>query len=103
MSFKNKPHISDCVLPKNINQYPDFTGHETQMSTEADKVMVTDMGIVNNLPFPAALRPERGIEMFLVFDWSWKKCESEHPFRVRDSLVCTTSCIQQNFVLPTPF
>ena len=70
----------------------DFTGHETQMSTEADKIMVTDMGIATNLPFPAALRPERGIEMFLVFDWSLKKCDSEHPFRVRDSLVCTMSC-----------
>ena len=53
------------------------------MSKEADKIMVTDMGIATNLPFPAALRPERGIEMFLVFDWSSKKCDSEHPFRVR--------------------
>ena len=53
------------------------------MSTEADKIMVTDMGIATNLPFLATLRPERAIEMFLVFDWSSRKCDSEHPFRVR--------------------
>ena len=61
----------------------DFTGHETQMSTEADKIMIMDMGIAINLPFPVALRPERGIELFLVFDWSTRNSDCVHPFKVR--------------------
>ena len=52
------------------------------MSTDAEKIMIMDMGIAINLPFSVALRPERGIEMFLVFDWSAKIKESEHPFTV---------------------
>ena len=52
------------------------------MSTDAEKIMIMDMGIAINLPFSVALRPERGIEMFLVFDWSVKNKDSEHPFRV---------------------
>ena len=67
--------------------------------------MVVDMGIALNLPFPAALRPERGIELFLVFDWSTRRSDSDHPFRVSFTIdifyytvLCLVTCINNLFL-----
>ena len=35
-----------------------------------------------NLPFPAALKPERGIEIYMAFEWSTRSSDNEHPFEV---------------------
>lgn len=40
-----------------------------------------DSGLSFNLPFPLTLRPQRGIELYITFDFSSRQSDSTAPFR----------------------
>ena len=52
------------------------------MKTDDKKIYLVDSGLSFNLPFPLVLRPQRGIELYITFDFSSRKSDSTPPFRV---------------------
>ena len=60
----------------------DFKGYRESMKTEDKKIYLVDSGLSFNLPFPVALRPQRGIELYITFDFSSRKTDATPPFRV---------------------
>ena len=52
------------------------------MKTDDKKIYLVDSGLSFNLPFPIALRPQRGIELYITFDFSSRKTDVTPPFRV---------------------
>ena len=51
------------------------------MKTHNKKIYLVDSGLSFNLPFPLTLRPQRGIELYITFDFSSRTSDSTPPFR----------------------
>ena len=51
-------------------------------------MMVVDAGLHMTLPYPALLRKERAVDVFLSFDFSGRECDSNIvvPFEVRPAV-----------------
>ena len=64
----------------------DFKGYKEPMKTEEKKIYLVDSGLSFNLPFPLMLRPQRGIELYITFDFSSRNSDSTPPFRVSSPL-----------------
>nr|XP_040574096.1 LOW QUALITY PROTEIN: cytosolic phospholipase A2-like [Lepeophtheirus salmonis] len=59
----------------------DFKDYKESMKTDDKKIYLVDSGLSFNLPFPLTLRPQRGIQLYLTFDFSSRKSDSTPPFR----------------------
>ena len=64
--------LSDC----------DFKGYRESMKTDDKKIYLVDSGLSFNLPFPLTLRPQRGIQLYITFDFSSRHSDGTLPFRV---------------------
>lgn len=49
----------------------------------SSRIFLVDSGLVFNSPYPPLLRPERGVDVFLSFDFSVRKRDVEFPFEVK--------------------
>lgn len=66
---------------------PLFSGEAEEEVETADesaltssRIYLVDSGLVFNSPYPPLLRPERGVDVFLSFDFSVRKRDVEFPF-----------------------
>ena len=60
----------------------DFKDFAECADTDEKKIYLVDSGLSFNLPFPLTLRPQRGIELYITFDFSSRGSDSTPPFRV---------------------
>ena len=44
--------------------------------------MLVDAGLLFNSPFPPLLRPQRGVDLFLSFEFSQRELDASEPFSV---------------------
>lgn len=70
-----------------------------ELVTEDKRIFLVDSGLVLNSPYPILLRPERGVDLYLSFDFSARDKDDEEPFKVRSNddenltaLVRTKNC-----------
>uniref|UniRef100_A0A8C5QDE8 Phospholipase A2 n=1 Tax=Leptobrachium leishanense TaxID=445787 RepID=A0A8C5QDE8_9ANUR len=100
--------VHNFMLGLNLNtQYPlsPFAGLETQRSIDDDemdaavadpdeferiyepldvkskKIHIVDSGLTFNLPYPLLLRPQRGVDLIISFDFSARPSDSSPPFK----------------------
>ena len=59
----------------------DFKDFRKSMKTHNKKIYLVDSGLSFNLPYPLTLRPQRGIELYITFDFSSRSSDSTPPFR----------------------
>ena len=59
-----------------------FKGYDEAMKTKNKRIYLVDSGLSFNLPFPLLLRPQRHVQLYIVFDFSSRSSDSTPPFRV---------------------
>ncbi|XP_048577895.1 cytosolic phospholipase A2 isoform X2 [Nematostella vectensis] len=52
-----------------------------QLVSEDKRIFLVDSGLVFNSPYPPLLRPERGVDLYLSFDFSARDKDEEFPFK----------------------
>lgn len=52
------------------------------LDVKSRKIHVVDSGLTFNLPFPLILRPQRGVDLIISFDFSARPSDSSPPFKV---------------------
>ena len=71
-------------LPWHILPDPDeFVRIYEPLDVKSKKIHVVDSGLTYNLPFPLILRPQRGVDLIISFDFSARPSDSSPPFKVR--------------------
>lgn len=53
------------------------------LDVKSKKIHVVDSGLTFNLPYPLILRPQRGVDLIISFDFSARPSDSSPPFKVR--------------------
>uniref|UniRef100_T1IVL3 PLA2c domain-containing protein n=1 Tax=Strigamia maritima TaxID=126957 RepID=T1IVL3_STRMM len=76
----------------------DFKGNNEALPTEQKKLYLVDGGLTFNSPYPLLLRPQRGIDLFLSFDFSARPSDSTPPFK--ELLLAEKWAIHNNINFP---
>ncbi|PFX14688.1 Cytosolic phospholipase A2, partial [Stylophora pistillata] len=58
----------------------DVTDAADQLSVKSKRIFLADSGLVFNSPYPLLIRPQRGCDVLLSFDFSSREREIEMPF-----------------------
>lgn len=53
------------------------------LDVKSKKIHVVDSGLTFNLPYPLILRPQRGVDLIISFDFSARPSDTSPPFKVR--------------------
>lgn len=53
------------------------------LDVKSKKIHIVDSGLTFNLPYPLILRPQRGVDLIISFDFSARPSDSSPPFKVR--------------------
>lgn len=67
--------------PTTPNDDVDFKGIHEALPTDAKKLYLVDGGLTFNSPYPLLLRPQRGIDVYLSFDFSARPTDQTPPFK----------------------
>ncbi|KAJ7332344.1 hypothetical protein JRQ81_014524 [Phrynocephalus forsythii] len=51
------------------------------LDVKSKKIHIVDSGLTFNLPYPLVLRPQRGVDMIISFDFSARPSDSSPPFK----------------------
>ncbi|KAL0164825.1 hypothetical protein M9458_040578, partial [Cirrhinus mrigala] len=51
------------------------------LDVKSKKIHVVDSGLTFNLPYPLILRPQRGVDLIISFDFSARPSDSSPPFK----------------------
>uniref|UniRef100_A0A9R1SJF6 Phospholipase A2 n=2 Tax=Cyprinus carpio TaxID=7962 RepID=A0A9R1SJF6_CYPCA len=51
------------------------------LDVKSKKIHIVDSGLTFNLPFPLILRPQRGVDLIISFDFSARPSDSSPPFK----------------------
>lgn len=57
------------------------------MDTDTSSLYMVDGGLTFNSPYPLLLRPQRGVQLYISFDFSTRRSDIDSPFRVSDFLI----------------
>lgn len=57
------------------------------LDVKSKKIHIVDSGLTFNLPYPLILRPQRGVDLIISFDFSARPSDSSPPFKVSDTEV----------------
>lgn len=52
------------------------------LDVKSKKIHIVDSGLTFNLPYPLILRPQRGVDLIISFDFSARPSDSSPPFKV---------------------
>lgn len=55
------------------------------LDVKSKKIHIVDSGLTFNLPYPLILRPQRGVDLIISFDFSARPSDSSPPFKVSDT------------------
>lgn len=69
----------------------DFKGFYEHTKCSAKKMYMVDAGLNFNIPFPVLLRPQRGVELYLSFDFTDRGGDDSPPFEVANNIILISS------------
>nr|XP_023660294.1 cytosolic phospholipase A2-like [Paramormyrops kingsleyae] len=63
-----------------VRDHNEFNSIHEPLDLTSKKIHVVDSGLSFNLPYPLILRPERGVDLIISFDYSERESDSTSPF-----------------------
>lgn len=78
--FPSASFIRFCVI---FSDPDEFDRIYEPLDVKSKKIHVVDSGLTYNLPYPLILRPQRGVNLIISFDFSARPSDSSPPFKVR--------------------
>ncbi|MGH0173027.1 UNVERIFIED_CONTAM: hypothetical protein FKN15_020669, partial [Acipenser sinensis] len=68
------------------------------LDVKSKKIHVVDSGLTFNLPYPLILRPQRGVDLIISFDFSARPSDSSPPFKLF-TLSCKSAAVSPTTTL----
>ncbi|XP_072568877.1 cytosolic phospholipase A2-like [Paramormyrops kingsleyae] len=63
-----------------VRDHHEFNSIHEPLDLTTEKMYMVDSGLSFNLPYPLILRPERGVDLIISFDYSERESDSTSPF-----------------------
>lgn len=77
-------HLYQSVAEEEVDAVTDpdeFDRIYEPLDVKSKKIHVVDSGLTYNLPYPLILRPQRGVDLIISFDFSARPSDSSPPFK----------------------
>ncbi|KAL6108235.1 pla2g4a [Pungitius sinensis] len=65
----------------NVTDPDEFNRIYEPLDVKSKKIHIVDSGLTYNLPYPLILRPQRGVDLIISFDFSARPSDSSPPFK----------------------
>uniref|UniRef100_G3NWR3 Phospholipase A2 n=1 Tax=Gasterosteus aculeatus aculeatus TaxID=481459 RepID=G3NWR3_GASAC len=65
----------------NVTDPDEFNRIYEPLDVKSKKIHIVDSGLTYNLPYPLILRPQRGVNLIISFDFSARPSDSSPPFK----------------------
>ncbi|CAG11619.1 unnamed protein product, partial [Tetraodon nigroviridis] len=76
----HQPHLEEEVDA--VTDPDEFVCIYEPLDVKSKKIHVVDSGLTYNLPYPLILRPQRGVDLIISFDFSARPSDTSPPFKV---------------------
>ncbi|XP_054837968.1 cytosolic phospholipase A2 isoform X2 [Eublepharis macularius] len=73
--------VEDDELDTAVADPDEFDRIYEPLDVKSKKIHVVDSGLTFNLPYPLILRPQRGVDLIISFDFSARPSDSSPPFK----------------------
>uniref|UniRef100_H3DL93 Phospholipase A2 n=1 Tax=Tetraodon nigroviridis TaxID=99883 RepID=H3DL93_TETNG len=75
----HQPHLEEEVDA--VTDPDEFVCIYEPLDVKSKKIHVVDSGLTYNLPYPLILRPQRGVDLIISFDFSARPSDTSPPFK----------------------
>ncbi|NXQ99004.1 PA24A phospholipase, partial [Sagittarius serpentarius] len=73
--------VEDDELDAAVADPDEFERIYEPLDVKSKKIHIVDSGLTFNLPYPLILRPQRGVDLIISFDFSARPSDSSPPFK----------------------
>ncbi|XP_039201126.1 cytosolic phospholipase A2 isoform X2 [Crotalus tigris] len=73
--------VEDDEMDTAVTDPDEFDRIYEPLDVKSKKIHVVDSGLTFNLPYPLILRPQRGVDLIISFDFSARPSDSSPPFK----------------------
>ncbi|TKC49334.1 hypothetical protein EI555_021503, partial [Monodon monoceros] len=80
--FTTQESLEEDELDAAVADPDEFERIYEPLDVKSKKIHVVDSGLTFNLPYPLILRPQRGVDLIISFDFSARPSDSSPPFKV---------------------
>ncbi|XP_022449094.1 cytosolic phospholipase A2 isoform X2 [Delphinapterus leucas] len=79
--FTTQESLEEDELDAAVADPDEFERIYEPLDVKSKKIHVVDSGLTFNLPYPLILRPQRGVDLIISFDFSARPSDSSPPFK----------------------
>ncbi|MEE6496295.1 hypothetical protein FKM82_002292 [Ascaphus truei] len=79
--FGTQESVDDDEMDAAVADPDEFDQIYEPLDVKSKKIHIVDSGLTFNLPYPLILRPQRGVDLILSFDFSARPSDSSPPFK----------------------
>ncbi|XP_024407227.3 cytosolic phospholipase A2 isoform X1 [Desmodus rotundus] len=79
--FNTQESLDEDELDAAVADPDEFEQIYEPLDVKSKKIHVVDSGLTFNLPYPLILRPQRGVDLIISFDFSARPSDSSPPFK----------------------
>ncbi|XP_038614367.1 cytosolic phospholipase A2 isoform X2 [Tachyglossus aculeatus] len=80
-AFDTQESLEDDEMDAAVADPDEFERIYEPLDVKSKKIHVVDSGLTFNLPYPLILRPQRGVDLIISFDFSARPSDSSPPFK----------------------
>lgn len=80
-NFTTQESLDEDELDTAVADPDEFERIYEPLDVKSKKIHVVDSGLTFNLPYPLILRPQRGVDLIISFDFSARPSDSSPPFK----------------------
>ncbi|KAM8929999.1 cytosolic phospholipase A2 [Pelodytes ibericus] len=81
LGFKTQISLDEDEMDAAVADPDEFVRINEPLDVKSKKIHIVDSGLTYNLPYPLVLRPQRGVDLIISFDFSARPCDSSPPFK----------------------
>uniref|UniRef100_A0A8D0LAQ3 Phospholipase A2 n=1 Tax=Sphenodon punctatus TaxID=8508 RepID=A0A8D0LAQ3_SPHPU len=80
-SYNTQESTDDDEMDTAVADPDEFERIYEPLDVKSKKIHIVDSGLTFNLPYPLILRPQRGVDLIISFDFSARPSDSSPPFK----------------------
>ncbi|XP_029474070.1 cytosolic phospholipase A2 isoform X2 [Rhinatrema bivittatum] len=81
LGFEAQESVEDDEMDAAVADPDEFERIYEPLDVKSKKIHIVDSGLTYNLPYPLILRPQRGVDLIISFDFSARPSDSSPPFK----------------------
>nr|XP_033816691.1 cytosolic phospholipase A2 isoform X2 [Geotrypetes seraphini] len=81
LGFETQESVDEDEMDAAVADPDEFERIYEPLDVTSKKIHIVDSGLTFNLPYPLILRPQRGVDLIISFDFSARPSDSSPPFK----------------------